>query len=105
MRENPANSARPRLRTYLVAGYALLIVYASLSPFTGWQEQGLEFPAVLAAPLLQTYTLSDAAANLLAYIPFGLLLGLALRARLGAGWSALLATLGGVALSTILEYA
>ena len=104
MREIPVTSPRPRLRTYLAAGYALLIVYASLSPFTGWQEQGLEFSAVLAAPLLQAYTLSDAVVNLLAYIPFGLLLGLALRAHFGAGLSALLATLGGVVLSATMEY-
>lgn len=102
--EIPVTSPRPRLRTYLAAGYALLIVYASLSPFTGWREQGLEFSAVLAAPLLQTYTLFDAVVNLLAYIPFGLLLGLELRARSGATWSVLLATLAGLALSTAMEY-
>ncbi len=105
MREIPVTSSRPLLRIYLAAGYALLIVYASLSPFSGWQEQGLEFSAVLEAPLLQTYTLSDVVANLLAYIPFGLLLGLVLRARFAAGMSAILATLGGVALSAAMEYA
>ncbi|MBI5437025.1 MAG: VanZ family protein [Nitrosomonadales bacterium] len=105
MREIPVSSPRPRLRIYLAAGYALFIVYASLSPFTGWQEQGLEFSAVLTAPLMQTYSLSDAVVNLLAYIPFGLLLGLILRARSGAGWSVLLATLGGMALSAAMEYA
>ena len=104
MREIPVTSSRPRLRTYLAAGYALFIVYASLSPFTGWQEQGLEFSAVLAAPLLQTYSSFDVAINLLAYMPFGLLLGLMLRARSGAGWSVLLATLGGVAFSAAMEY-
>ena len=105
MIEIPVTSPRPRLRTYLAASYALFIVYASLSPFTGWQEQGLEFSAVLAAPLLQTYSLFDVVANLLAYIPFGLLLGLILRARSGAGWSVLLATLCGMALSAAMEYA
>ena len=105
MKKIPVTSPRPRLRTYLAAGYALFIVYASLSPFSGWQEQGLEFSAVLAAPLLQTYSSFDSIANLLAYLPFGLLLGLSLRARLGAGRSVLLATLGGVALSAAMEYA
>jgi len=95
---------RARLRSYLVAGYALLIVYASLSPFSGWQEQGLEFSAVLTAPL-RHYTWFDVTANLLAYIPFGLLLGLALRAHLGTGGSILLATFGGVAMSATMEYA
>ncbi len=104
MREIPVTSPHPRLRTYLAAGYALFIVYASLSPFTGWQEQGLGFSAVLAAPLLQTYSLFDVVVNLLAYLPFGLLLGLILRARSGAGWSVLFATLGGMALSAAMEY-
>lgn len=94
-----------RLRRYLTSGYALLIVYASLSPFTGWREQGLEFSAVLAAPLRQTYTPFDATVNLLAYLPFGLLLGLALRTRFNTAWSVLLATVGGILLSATMEYA
>lgn len=105
MRANYITPPRARLRFYLVAGYTLLIVYTSLSPFSGWQEQGLEFSAVLTARVLQQYTWFDIAANLLAYLPFGLLLGLALRAHFAAGWSVLLATLGGVAVSAAMEYA
>ena len=105
MKETIATSPRAPLRTYLAAGYALFIMYASLSPFSGWQEQGLEFSAVLAFPLLQQYTWFDAAANLLGYLPFGLLLGLALRARFNSSWTVLLATLGGIALSAMMEYA
>jgi VanZ family protein len=104
MREHLTVSPRIRLRTYLAAWYALFIVYGSLSPFTGWQEQGLNFIEVLVAPLGQTYTWFDAVVNLLAYFPFGLLLGLTLRARFGAGRSLLLATLGGIALSAAMEY-
>lgn len=104
MRAISISSPRARLRSYLVAGYVLLIVYASLSPFSGWQEQGLEFFDVLTAPLLQQFTWFDIAANLLAYLPFGLLLGLALRAHFGTGWSVLFATLGGVAVSAAMEY-
>lgn len=105
MKEIPIHSPRALLRRYLAAGYALFIAYASLSPFSGWQEQGLAFSAVLAAPLMQTYTPFDATANLLAYLPFGLLLGLSLRAHFGAALSVLLATLGGAALSATMEYA
>ncbi len=98
---------RPRalLRSYLTVGYALFIIYASLSPFSGWKEQGLEFSAVLAAPLGQTYSWFDAVTNFLAYLPFGLLCGLTLRARSNAVWSVLLATLAGLALSALMEYA
>lgn len=105
MRHNPANRSRTSLRIYLTAGYTLFIVYASLTPFTGWQEQGLEFFAVLKSPLLQTYSWFDAVANFLAYLPLGLLLGLTLRARINALWSVVLATLAGLFLSTSMEYA
>jgi len=104
MRQHYTATPRIRLRTYLAAWYALFIVYGSLSPFTGWQDQGLDFLAVLTAPLGQTYSWFDTVVNLLAYFPFGLLLGLTLRARFGAGWSLLLATLGGIALSASMEY-
>jgi VanZ family protein len=98
-------SRHPRLRLYLAAGYALLIVYASLTPFSGWQNQGLTFADVLVAPLAQTFTLFDSIVNALSYLPFGLLLGLAFHARFGAMMSILLALLGGLALSATMEYA
>ena len=95
---------RARLRTWLAIGYALFIVYASLSPFSGWREQGLDFTEVLGAPLRFTYTAFDTAVNLLSYLPFGLLVGLALHARFGAAVSVILALLLGVSLSTVMEY-
>lgn len=96
--------ARSLLRRYLASGYALFIVYASLSPFSGWREQGLAFGEVLASPLAQTYTPFDALSNLLAYLPFGTLLGLTLHVRLDAKRSVLWATLGGLLLSATMEY-
>ena len=104
MRNTSMNRNRSTLRSYLTTGYALFIVYASLSPFTGWQEQGLEFWAVLSSPLGQTYSWFDAATNYLAYLPFGLLLGLTLRARVNAAWSVVLATLAGLLFSALMEY-
>ena len=105
MTERYAAEPRTHLRTYLAAWYALFIVYGSLSPFGGWQEQGLDFLSVLSAPLKQTYTWFDTTTNLLAYFPLGLLLGLALHSRFGSGRSLLFATLGGIALSAAMEYA
>ena len=104
MREHLTLAPRLRLRTYLVGWYALFIVYGSLSPFTGWKDQGLNFLAVLSAPLWQTYSWFDTVVNLLAYFPFGLLLGLTLRTRLGGWMSLVLATLGGMALSASMEF-
>ena len=105
MRELPINPPSARLRRYLAAGYTLFIVYASLSPFTGWRARGMHFLAVLEMPLRLNHTWFDTFANLLAYFPLGLLLGLMLRARLGAAGGVLLATLGGTLLSVAMEYA
>lgn len=104
MRQITSSRSSALLRSYLTAGYALFIVYASLTPFTGWQEQGLDFLAVLVAPLKQTYSWFDAVVNYVAYLPFGLLMSLTLRARLNAVWSVLLATLAGLFLSGLMEY-
>lgn len=104
MRELFLTETRARLRTLLAIGYALFIVYSSLSPFSGWREQGFDFVEVLREPLLQTYTAFDSVINLLSYLPFGLLLGLALRARFGAVVSTVLAVCAGVLLSAGMEY-
>ncbi|MDD5384682.1 MAG: VanZ family protein [Gallionella sp.] len=104
MKELFVTETRARLRTWLAIGYALFIVYASLSPFSGWREQGLDFIEVLAAPLLLTYTAFDAVINLLSYLPFGLLAGLALHARFGAAASVIFGLCLGVSLSAGMEY-
>lgn len=95
---------RARLRTWLTLGYTLFIVYASLSPFSGWRDQGLSFIDVLRQPLLLTYTAFDAILNLLSYLPLGLLLGLALRSRLSALPSLLCACALGISLSVSMEF-
>ncbi len=93
-----------RLRTLLVIGYALFIAYVSLSPFSGWREQGMDFADVLHLPLLSTFTAFDATINVLAYIPFGLLVTLALRARFAVSVSLIGCVACGVALSAGMEY-
>jgi VanZ family protein len=93
-----------RLRTWLAVGYTLFIVYGSLSPFSGWREQGLDFAEVLRAPFQLTYTGFDALVNLLAYLPFGFLLALTLRARLAALSSVILSLCAGILLSASMEY-
>ena len=95
---------RARLRTWLASGYALFIVYASLSPFAGWREQGLNFTEVLGASLLLTYTAFDAIVNLLSYLPFGLLAGMALHARFGSLPSVIAGLCLGILLSAGMEY-
>ena len=97
-------SSSIRIRSYLVVWYVLFIIYGSLSPFVGWKDQGLNFFVVLASPLFQTYSWFDAIVNLLAYIPLGLLLGLSLRTRFGAGRNLLFTTLIGIMLSASMEF-
>ena len=104
MREIFFTETRARLRTWLALGYALFIVYASLSPFSGWREQGMDFAEVLGEPLLLTYTAFDAVVNLLSYLPFGFLAGMSLRARCGILASVILTLCMGILLSAGMEY-
>ncbi len=113
---------RERLRFYLAAGYALFILYGSLSPFTGWQDQGLNFLEVMSVPLHRQYTWFDFTINLLAYLPLGLLLGLSFQAvsippsrkldadclplvQLATTWCVLLTLLCAMGFSATMEYA
>jgi VanZ family protein len=96
--------SRLRLRAWLAIGYTLFIVYGSLSPFSGWREQGLDFIEVLRAPFRLTYTTFDAIINLLSYLPFGLLVGMMLRERYGPPASVVLSVCAGTALSASMEY-
>ena len=104
MEEPFITETRLRLRAWLAFGYTLFIVYGSLSPFSGWRGQGLDFIEVLRAPFLLTYTAFDTVINLLAYMPFGLLVGLMLRTRFSALASVILGLCLGVLLSASMEY-
>ena len=104
MREQFNTETRARLRALLTIGCVLFILYASLSPFSGWRDQGLYFIDVLRAPLGLTYTLFDTVLNVLAYIPLGLLASATLRKRFGLLPSMLLGWLAGVLLSVSMEY-
>lgn len=75
-------SDRTHLALYLAAGYALLIVYASLHPLTGWRDSGVELLAFLGAPWPRYYTAFDIVTNAVAYLPFGFFAAAALRHHL-----------------------
>jgi VanZ family protein len=105
MRDKPVSRTQMGLRRYLAAGYALLIMYASLSPFNGWQEPSTGFLEVLGTPLDWPHSRFDLIVNLFAYLPFGLLLYLTLPAHISTTKSIVFATLGGMLLSAAMEYA
>ncbi|HTN65209.1 MAG TPA: VanZ family protein [Burkholderiaceae bacterium] len=91
-------SARAGLFFYLV-----LVVYASWYPFSGWENRGLSPQALLLAPLPHYWTLFDIVTNVLAYLPFGLLLVFALYPRVRGFKAALLAIVAGSLLSATME--
>jgi VanZ family protein len=88
---------------YFLPAYLLLIVYVSLSPFTGWTAPDEGPFAFLAAPWPRYLTAFDLIANVLAYAPLGTLLFDLARRR--AGWAAAVAVaaVGGCVLSLIME--
>ena len=102
--ELPASrKGSPVARAALLA-YTLLIVYASLYPFSGWQNQGLSPLIFLEYHSLPRYwTLFDAGINVIGYIPFGTLLVYAMYPRVRGIWAFLLASLAGTLVSGLME--
>jgi len=66
------------LARYLLLAYVLLIIYASLHPFSGWRDQGAGAFAFLASGLPRYITAFDLLTNFAAYLPLGFLVLLAL---------------------------
>ena len=91
------------LPRYLALAYAILIVYASLHPFSGWRDTGVSPFAFLDAAWPRYWTGFDLATNVIAYLPLGFLLTLTLRRMPGRGTPALLALILGTLLSFCLE--
>lgn len=91
------------LARLLLAVYALLVVYASLYPLSGWRGHGLSPLEYLAAPWPRYVVAFDVAADILGYAVLGLLVAFALPPRMRAGPVVAAATLAGAALSVALE--
>ncbi len=100
-----ANGARNHLLLYLNLGYALLIVYASLYPLTGWRDSGLDPLDFVTSAWPRYFTGFDLATNVVAYVPCGFLCAAALRARMAPLTACLLAAALGASLSLALELA
>jgi len=66
----PADRQSPLARHLFVA-YALLVIYASLYPFTGWRTQGLPPFSFLAAPFPRPISAFDVVVNVIGYMPLG----------------------------------
>lgn len=92
----------PIVRAALLA-YLLLIIYASWFPFTGWRDSGISPLAFLNLVKQRYWTGFDAGVNIVGYIPFGMLLVLAMYPRVRGIWAVLLATLAGLLTTGTME--
>lgn len=79
-------------------------MYASGQPFRGWRIPPPDVVQFLTAPWPRYVTLDDVLLNIVAYIPAGFLLALALRPHVRAHRAAVLAMVSGISLSIALEY-
>jgi len=100
--QSPAAHASIFARAGLLA-YVLLIVYASLYPFSGWQDMGVPLQAYLFAGMPRYWTGFDLVTNVLGYIPLGVLVVFALYPQVRRGGAIMLAIVFGVLLSGALE--
>jgi VanZ family protein len=83
----------------------LLVLYASLTPFSGWRDPGVDPLAFVSAPWPRYLTAFDLAINVLAYVPLGFLAAL-VAVRSVRPWLAAVAGIAvGFGLSLTLEVA
>ena len=92
----------PLARTSL-AVYVVLLIYGSLSPWTGWRALGVNPLAFLGAPWPAYVTGFDLALNVLAYVPLGLLMALTLHPRPRGLPAILVATALAACVSVLIE--
>lgn len=94
---------RRTIATPLALCWLVLIVHASLYPFSGWRSQDMPPWSYLEAPWSPYWTGFDVWLNLLAYLPLGFLFALALARSGHLRWAWLLGLLGPALLSLLLE--
>src|SRR5262245_11826779 len=94
-REQPSPLAR-----YLFVAYLLLVVYASLYPFSGWRDRGLPAFAFLTASFNRPVPAFDVVINVLGYMPLGFLAVLAAYPR----WRGVAGLAFGIAVSIIATF-
>lgn len=92
-----------RLAAIAALAYSLVIVYASLQPFTGWRMPPQPFGDFIFASWPRWITVDDILFNFVAYVPLGFLLALSLHRRQGALPAALLSSAACILLSVMLE--
>jgi len=103
--QSPSARRGPSLAGTAALAYSLVIVYASLQPFSGWRAIPAEFGIFLFEAWPRWITVEDVLFNFAAYVPLGFLLALAIRARWGAPASVAASALACALLSGAMEAA
>lgn len=98
------SSGRTSLALHLAIGYALLVVYASLYPLSGWRDSGGDALGFVFAGWPRYTTYFDLLANSLAYLPLGFLFAAAGRRHLAVLPAGILAILAAGLLSFGMEF-
>jgi VanZ family protein len=83
--------------------YALLIIYSSGFPFSGWRDNGLLPWSYLVDPMPHYWTWFDLVVNVIGYVPLGGLSVLALYPRVRGVWAVLITSALGILLAVALE--
>src|SRR5882757_5779349 len=83
--------------------YIVIIIYASFTPWAGWRDLGVGAFAYLTAPWPERLGRFDVIVNVLGYLPFGMLVVLALYPRPRGATAILLALIAGTLLSGSVE--
>lgn len=86
-----------------LAFYAMLVVYASCFPFSGWHDNGLLPWTYLGERLPHYWTGFDLAVNVIGYVPLGALAVLAMYPLLRGAPAVIAASIAGVMLALLLE--
>ena len=94
-----------RLVAYLTVAYLLLVVYASLYPFTDWRVPNDDATRFLFGGWPSYIVASDVVLNILAYMPLGLLLTLLWMGRVPRWFAVGLSVAAGMLLSLSIEFA
>jgi len=105
LREALTETPRSPLALYLLLGYTLLILYASLSPFSGWRDPGGDMLGFVIEARPRYISQFDLVVNVLAYVPFGLLAALAVLPICRPALAALVGAVAGTVLSFAMEFA
>lgn len=91
------------LARYLALAWFILIVYASLYPFSGWNSNGVSPLAFLEGGWPRYWTVFDLLSNVIGYLPLGFCLTLGISRLPGRFTAIILATLAIASLSFSLE--